>query len=181
MKKLASFGLMVMIALLAAVGFAPAANAYPDNQFNLVVDRQVMYGGESFTATATSNVVCDWTLEWNGVVRTKTDPAIFNTTYKTPIVTQITKIPLHGTCAYDDGSTRLGAKASARTMRVAKAATWSKTIMITVLPRGSAVSPPGENLPNTGGPNMWLLLGGLGAVLAGAGVVVTSRRRATEI
>ncbi|RNL62201.1 LPXTG cell wall anchor domain-containing protein [Nocardioides marmoriginsengisoli] len=176
MKKLASFGLMVMIAALVAVGFAPAANAYPDNQFNLTVDRQVMYGGESFTATATSNVVCDWTLEWNGVVRTKTDPAIFQTTYKTPVVTKITKIPLHGTCAYDDGSPRLAAKSA----RAAKAATWSKTIMITVLPRGSAVSPPGENLPNTGGPNMWLLLGGLGAVLAGAGVVVVSRRRVQE-
>jgi LPXTG-motif cell wall-anchored protein len=173
MKKLASLGLMVMIAVLAAVGLAPAANAYPDNQFNLTVDRQVMYGGESFTATATSNVVCDWTLEWNNVVRTKTDPAIFQTTYKTPIVTKITKIPLHGTCAYDDGLPRVAA-------RSAKAATWSKTIMITVLPRGSAVSPPGENLPNTGGPNRWLLLGGVGAVLAGAGVVIASRKRFQE-
>jgi LPXTG-motif cell wall-anchored protein len=52
--------------------------------------------------------------------------------------------------------------------------------MITVLPRGSAVSPPENSgdLPNTGGPKFIVLLGGVALLLAGAGAVVVARRRA---
>ena len=45
-------------------------------------------------------------------------------------------------------------------------------------PRGSAVTPPGEDLPDTGGPNLWILLAGLGLVGAGTAVTLRTRRKA---
>jgi LPXTG-motif cell wall-anchored protein len=50
-----------------------------------------------------------------------------------------------------------------------------------VLPRSSAVSPPASSdLPNTGGPNIVFLFGGLALLLAGATAVTVARRRAEE-
>jgi LPXTG-motif cell wall-anchored protein len=179
MKKLISLCGAALVALLAVAGLAPAAHAYPDVNIDLTVNRQVLYGGETFTATGTSDVTCAWHLTWNGVVRTGTgsNGAPFQTTYTAPAVTKITKIPLHGTCTYTQPTARKAAKA-ART--AAASATWQRTIMITVLPRGSAVSPPENSgdLPNTGGPKFIVLLGGVALLLAGAGAVVVARRRA---
>lgn len=171
MKKLASFGVAVLIALFSALGLAPSAQAYPEPQFNLTVNHQVIYGGQQFTATATSEVTCDWTLEWNGDSRFKT-ASTFVTTYTAPVVTTITKIPLNATCVYAAASARKSARAAAD-------ATWTRSVTITVLPNGSAVSPPssGGNLPNAGGPRLWIMLAGFGSLLAGAAVVVTARRR----
>jgi LPXTG-motif cell wall-anchored protein len=174
MKKLASLVLVALIGVLASVGFASSASAYPDAQQNLTVDRQVLYGGESFTAFATSNVTCDWTLEWNGDSRDQTSED-FTTEYEAPVVTEITKIPLNGTCLYDTlEEPRIAAKAAAT-------GTFEKTIIITVLPRGSAVNPPTDgDLPNTGGPNLWILIAGLASVAAGAVVIRTSQRRGSK-
>lgn len=170
MKKLTSLGVAALIALLAVlamVGFQSPAQAYPDVQINLTVNRQVLYGGQTFTATATSNVTCAWNLEWDGTVRESTGTK-FVTTYTAADVTKITKIPLHGTCVYDAPSAR-------------GAATWQRTLMITVLPQSSAVSPPaGSDLPNTGGPNRLFLAGGLVLLLSGAAAVTLARRRAEE-
>ena len=172
MKKLTSLGvvaLTALLAVLAVLGFQPSAQAYPDVQINLTVNRQVLYGGETFTATASSqNATCSWTLEWHGDVRKKADTYKFVTTYTAPEVTKTTKIPLHGTCAYTAPTAR-------------GTATWERTIMITVLPPSSAVSPPGSSdLPNTGGPNLLFLAGGLALLLAGATAVTVARRRAEE-
>lgn len=178
MKKLMSLCGAALIALLAVAGLAPAAHAYPDVNIDLTVNRQVLYGGETFTATGTSDVTCSWHLTWNDVARTGqgTDGSPFVTTYTAPAVTKVTKIPLHGTCTYTQPSARKAAKA-ART--AASAATWERTIMITVLPRGSAVSPPaGSDLPNTGGPNVLYFLVGIGLLTMGAGAVVVARHRA---
>jgi LPXTG-motif cell wall-anchored protein len=177
MKKFTPLGalaLAALIAVLAMLGFSGPAQAYPEVSINLTVNRQVLYGGETFTATASStNTVCAWTLEWDGIVRTGSsatdDP--FKTTYTADEVTKITKIPLHGTCSYA-GTTNTSARG---------AATWTRTIIITVLPRSSAVSPPGgSDLPNTGGPNLLFLAGGLALLLAGATAVTVARRRAEE-
>lgn len=174
MKKLTPLGalaLAALIAVLAMVGFSGPAQAYPEVSIDLTVNRQQLYGGENFTATATStNTTCDWTLEWDGKVRTGSsttgDP--FKTTYTADEVTKITKIPLHGTCSYTAPTAR-------------GTATWQRTIIITVLPRSSAVSPPGgSDLPNTGGPNFVFLLGGLALLLSGAVAVTVARRRAEE-
>jgi LPXTG-motif cell wall-anchored protein len=176
MKKLTSLGVAAFAALLtvlAVVGSSSPAQAYPEIQINLEVNRSVLYGGEDFTATASSNgTTCSWTLEWNGVVRNGTssdgDNNPFKTTYTAPQVSKVTKIPLHGTCEYTSPSAR-------------GAATWSRTIMITVLPPSSAVSPPGgSDLPSTGGPNWIFLAGGLLLLLSGAIAVTVARRRAED-
>lgn len=175
MKKFALMGAVVLAGLVATIGFAGPAQAYPEVIIDLTVDRQVLYGGEHFTATATANVSCDWTLEWNGDSRDKAASTGFVTTYTAPEVTEVTKIPLHGTCDYllPDGATPVTGRAAAGPLT-----TWKRTIMITVLPRG-AVSPPGGELPNTGGPHLSLLLGGLGMIAAG-GVAVARAKRSAE-
>ncbi len=176
MKKLTSLGVAALAALgivLAVLGSLSPAQAYPELQINLEVNRSVLYGGENFTATASSTgATCSWTLEWNGVVRNGTssggDTNPFKTTYTAPDVTKVTKIPLHGTCEYAAPSAR-------------GAATWQRTIMITVLPQSSAVSPPGgSHLPSTGGPNWIFLAGGLALLLSGAIAVTVARRRAED-
>lgn len=178
MKKRSSIGAVVLgalIAALAVLGFFTPAQAYPDVSIYLSVDRDVLYGGESFTATAESNsTTCTWSLEWDGKVRpghSSLDHP-FRTTYKAPTVKKTTKIPLHGTCTYTPPNSR-------------SAATWQETIMITVLPRRTAVSPPtgggsGTGMPNTGGPNVAFLIGGLVLLLSGATAVTVARRRAEE-
>lgn len=175
MKKFVLSCGVALLALLGAFGMTPAAQAYPDVNIDLTVNRQVLYGGENFTATGTSNVDCAWTAEWNDVVRTGpgTPSSPFTTTYTAPNVTQVTKIPLLGTCEYVDPTAR-GARATA---------TWERTIVITVLPRGQAAPPTdgGTDLPNTGGPNLAFLFGGLGLLLVGATAVTVARRRAEDV
>lgn len=172
---------VALVALLATIGIAPAAHAYPDVTIDLSVNRQVLYGGENFIATGTSNVSCAWNLEWNGAVHTGSGSfgSPYSTTYTAPAVTQITKIPLHGTCTYTSPT-------SGRAARAAVAGTqWTRTIIITVLPPASAVSPPTQNgggdLPNTGGPNILFLLGGLVLLATGATAVTVARRRADDV
>jgi LPXTG-motif cell wall-anchored protein len=179
-KKLSAFGAVVLaalVAVLAMLGLPMPAQAYPELFIDLAASPHVLYGGQSFTATAKSNVTCSWTIEWNGVVRhgeSKTG-SDFNTVYRAPRVSRTTKIPLHGTCAYDAAETPTAARATGAS------ATFSRTIMITVLPRSSAVSAPGgSDLPNTGGPNLLFLLGGLALVVSGATAVSVARRRAEE-
>lgn len=175
MNKLGTIIMIALMGVLATVGLAPAAQAYPDAQQNLTVDRQSLYGGESFTAFATSNVSCDWTLEWSGESRTQTSED-FTTSFEAPIVTEVTEIPLNGTCVYDSlEEPRAAAKAAA-------VATFEKTIVITVLPQSNAVSPPGDDddLPNTGGPNLWILIAGIASVLAGAVVIRSAKGRRTQ-
>lgn len=178
MKKLTTIGAVALAALVAGLAmlwFSSPAQAYPDVRIDLSVNRSVLYGGEKFTATASSDgTTCAWTLTWNGVVREggSSTGNSFRTTYQAPQVKHVTKIPLHGTCTYD-----------ARTAPAARGtATWERTIMITVLPPSTAVSPPvgGSDLPNTGGPNLLFLLGGVGLLVAGATAVTMARRRAEE-
>jgi LPXTG-motif cell wall-anchored protein len=175
MKKVSSIGAIALVALVAGLTmlwFSSPAQAYPDVRIDLSVNRSVLYGGEKFTATASSDgTTCAWTLTWNGVVREggSTTGNSFRTTYQAPQVKRVTKIPLHGTCAYD-----------ARTGR--GTATWERTIEITVLPPSTEVSPPvgGSDLPNTGGPNLLFLLGGVALLVSGATAVTVARRRAEE-
>jgi hypothetical protein len=182
MKKLTSLGATAFAALLtvlAIVGWAAPAQAYPEAQFKLKVSRSVLYEGQNFTATAVGNVHCDWTLEWNGVNRTATRVPTddFNPTYTAPPVSKVTKIPLTGTCAFDADENPVEPN-----FRAAVTPTnWSRTIVITVLPRSAAVSPPGgSNLPNTGGPDWRVLAGGLVLLVSGAAAVTVARRRAEE-
>ncbi|MCZ4500625.1 MAG: hypothetical protein JWQ74_3180 [Marmoricola sp.] len=172
-KKILSLVLGAMLGVLAVVGFAPAAQAYPEVVIDLTAQPTTLYGGEQFTATATANVTCSsWTLEWNGDSRSKT-AAQFSTRFTAPDVSKVTYIPLHGTCDY-----ALPAGATPVTRSAATDTSWTRTIVITVLPRGQA-SPPtiddGGKLPNTGGPSLWLLVAGFALAAAGAAAVARSR------
>jgi LPXTG-motif cell wall-anchored protein len=46
-------------------------------------------------------------------------------------------------------------------------------------PSQAAAAPDASSLPSTGGPNEWLIGGGLALVLAGSGTLVARRRRRT--
>jgi LPXTG-motif cell wall-anchored protein len=192
MKRFGSFGVTALFAVLTCFALAPsahAARAYPDAgpTFDLRVNRHLLYGGQRLVATATASVSCTWLLEWNGDRRPRTGKT-FTTTYVAPAVTRLTRIPLHGTCFYDQQRARqhraparaaTSATSTAEAIMVEVPPHWQQTIVITVLPPGSAVSPPigghphpgGTGLPNTGGPSRWILLTGLGVLLAGSVVV----------
>ena len=183
MKKLTSLGVAAfaaLVAVLAVLGSWSPAQAYPEVRIDLEVNRSVLYGGETFTATASSaGTTCAWALEWNGDIRhgASSDDKPFKTTYTAPDVSELTKIPLHGTCTY----AAPGPSGPETAGQTPAAATWQRTIMITVLPRSAVVSPPGggsSDLPSTGGPNLVYLLGGLALLASGAFAVTVARRRA---
>ena len=138
MKKLSSFGSVafaVLVAGLAMVGFSAPAQAYPEAQVDLQVNRDSLYSEQKFEATASSDLTCNWTLEWHGTKRegqsyTHHD---FRTSFTAPAVTSETRIRLRGTCSY----TAENAPQNAR-----GATTAERTVEITVLPKRSEVSPP---------------------------------------
>jgi len=198
MRKLRSLALVVLVALVGGIDFAPTAQADRGPTFTLTVDRHVVHSGEQFTASAGATSECDWLLEWNGDRRVQKVRRLV-TTYTAPAVSGPTRIPLHATCFYaPTGSARggnrdvtsvtgIGRTAERITVTVPQA--WRHTLMVTVLPPRSAVSPPesgagtvkpGGNLPLTGGPPLWALLAGVGTVLIGrltARVARTTPRR----
>jgi hypothetical protein len=195
MRKHASFALGVLVAVCVCVGLAPAAQADPGPAFTLTVDRHVIHSGERFTATATATTGCDWVLEWNGDRRVE-DARTSVATYLAPQVSRPTRIALHVTCFYvpsrgqrSEGrgrSTAFTAEGPSQLVTVTVPPSWRRSLVITVLPPGSAVSPPGAgggfghpggSLANTGGPALWALIAGLGAVLVGSAAVRTSPRR----
>jgi hypothetical protein len=175
MKKQSSMGAVAfatLIAGLAILGYSTPAQAYPDVSIDLKVNRSTLYAGQDFTATASSSgTTCSWTVDWNDQVRlgTSSGSERFRTTFTAPQVSEVTKIPLHGTCVSSTGTSR-------------GAATWARTITITVLPPSAAVSPPiaGADLPSSGGPNLLFLVGGLVLLASGATAVTVARRRAEE-
>ena len=135
---------------------------------DLEVSAQVVNSGESVTATCTYSIVetdarksalsdTTWVMTFNGETRTGTGET-FTQTFKAPDVTKATVFKLTSVGTGDAG-------------------TCSRTVNITVLPNGSAVTPPGEELPNTGGPDLWILLAGLALVGAGTAVTLRSRRK----
>jgi hypothetical protein len=170
MKKLTSLGVAAfaaLVAVLAIFGAQTPAQAYPDVRIELGVDRMVLFGGQDFTATASSNVDCAWNLEWAGQVR-QGGGTSYRTTYTAARVEKTTKIPLHGTCVYTDPGS-------------GQTATWDRTITITVRPQSTAVAGPvGSDLPSSGGPNLLFLLGGVALLFSGATAVTVARRRAEE-
>lgn len=181
MKKFAAGCVVALMGLLTIAVLAPAAQAYPEVAIDLSVDRTVLHGGEQFTATGSSSVDCAWTAEWNGEVhRGAGSPGSpYVTSYTAPEVSDVTKIPLHGTCRYADPAPRIARQTAGR----AAAATevWKRTIMITVLPNGSAAPPAASNgadLPNTGGPSWIVFVGGLVLFFSGVVAVRVARRRA---
>jgi hypothetical protein len=176
MKTYGYVVLAAIAAVLVSLGLSSSAQAYPDARIELTVNHQVLYSGDTFTATGTSSVACTLDLEWNDVVRHSAPTKRFATTYVAPQVTKVTKIPLTGVCQVADSSAGKSA-ASVSTLR--------NKLTVTVLPKASGASAaPSDNsadLPGTGGPPRVWLLGGLVLVLAGATAVTVARRRAEEV
>jgi LPXTG-motif cell wall-anchored protein len=166
-KKVLSLAVAALVGLFALVGLAPAAQAYPEGLCDLEVSAQVVNSGESITATCTYSVVetdarksalsdTTWVMTFNGETRNGTGET-FTQTFEAPVVSEPTTFKLTSVGTGDAG-------------------TCSRSVNITVLPNGSAVTPPGDgDLPNTGGPNLWILLAGFG--LVGTGIAVTLRSR----
>ena len=176
MKKYGYVVLAAIAAVLVSLGFSSAAEAYPDVRIDLTVNHQVLYSGDSFTATGTATVACPLDLEWNDVIRQSEPTKRFVTTYVAPQVTKVTKIALTGVCHY---TAPAGGKAATGASKL------ERRLTVTVLPRANGASPaPVDNsadLPGTGGPNMVFLLSGLVLLLAGATAVTVARRRAEEV
>ena len=167
MKKLIVIGATALATLFAVLGVAPAAQAYPEGVCNLEVSAQVVNSGESITATGTYSVVDDgarasalsdttWEMTFNGDTRNGTGET-FTQTFKAPTVAEPTVYKLSAVATGDAG-------------------TCSRSVNVTVLPNGTTVKPPGDELPNTGGPRLILLIVGLGLVVAGAVSIRMSRK-----
>lgn len=171
MKKLAVIGAMAIAAVCVAIGAAPSAYAYPDLSCNVTVDAQKVSSGSKLEVTASSQQTStprlsahrasadavDWRAEFNGKVHTAhTD--VLHTTFDVPTVDAKTVLVLHVRAVMADGTT-----------------TCEKSLDITVSPGSTTVSPPG-GLPNTGGPRLILLIGGLALVLGGAVAIRQSRK-----
>ena len=179
MQKVIFAVVVACAALVATFSLTSSAQAYPDVQISLTSDHQVVYAGDSFTATAVANVECDWDLQWNDISRAA-DGTGFEAEFTAPDVDEVTKIPLSGRCAYTNPASGRAGAALATRASVASS-TWKRDLTITVLPREANTSGPSENgasLANTGGPDRAVLVGGVVLLLAGASVAMVARRRA---
>lgn len=175
MKKLIVIGVTTLAALFVAVGFAPSANAYPQTSCKVTISAQKVFEGTKLDVSAQAQkVVTDdglgraaatttsWTAEFNGVTKKVTADTL-DVTFNVPEVEAKTVLTLHVQALMPD---------------VTEAC--DQSLNITVLPGGTDVSPPGT-LPNTGGPRLSLLFGGLGLVAAGALAIRQSRRRGLHL
>lgn len=176
MKK---YGLVVLAAIavvLVSLGLSSSAQAYPDARIDLTVNHQVIYSGDSFTASGVSSVACPMAIEWNNVVQRGSTAKNFKASYVAPRVTRVTQIPLRAVCEVSSASAGRTAVGT-RTLR--------RELTVTVLPGNNAAGPaPKDNaadLPGTGGPDVVWLLSGLVLLLAGATAVTVARRRAEEV
>jgi len=176
MKKAGYVVLAAIAAAFVSLGLSSSAQAYPDARIDLTVNHQVIYAGDSFTATGSTNVACPMDLEWNNVVRHGTTAKKFAASYVAPDVTKVTNIPVNASC-------RLSAPGAGKA--ASGASMLERRLTVTVLPRSNgAVAAPRDNsadLPGSGGPNRVFLLSGLVLLLAGATAVTVARRSAEEV
>lgn len=189
MKRLASLGVLVLIALLGIpAGPVDAAPGAAPTRFGVSVDTTTLRSGQTLTATGTANSDCAWIIDWNNERRSRSARTIV-ARFVAPEVEKKTVIPLRGTCFYvSPAPTTTGPKPptggpgqAAQTVTVTVPKSLNQTILITVLPSGTVVSPPddgngngggpGGDLPDTGGPDLWILLAGLATLLVGASLI----------
>lgn len=171
MKKLIVIGAMTLAAMFVAFGYAPSANAYPQSSCKVSVNAQKVLEGTKLKVTGSAQeVITDdglgrvaadttqWVAEFNGETKTQSANNL-NVTFDVPEVDAETVLTL-----------RVEAVMPGQTEACAQ------NLNITVQPGGTDVTPPGT-LPNTGGPRLSLLIGGL--VLVGAGSLAVRQARRT--
>jgi hypothetical protein len=165
----------IAAAALVVLGSATSAFAdYGAPTITLDVTPHSLVGGQSFTGTATSNEDCtSWTITFDGPStespKTGSGTSI-DFTWSTTEVSQIEDATFTAVCKFDDGSTRASAPSSIQAQAD-----------VTVNPTGVAGPIDGGTtgfggLADTGGPHLWLAIGGGALVLVGAGAVLRSRR-----
>lgn len=172
MKKVLLIAVAMIGALLAVVGTSSPASAYPELNCNVTVDAQTVQSGADFVASGSSQQfftddgqgrsladAVTWQITFRDEVRTPSGET-FSEKFTAPKVTKVSKF-------------RLTAKA----IMPNATATCEHAVDITVVPAGTEVEPPGEELPNTGGPRLELLFVGLGLLAIGAYAVRRSRRQ----
>lgn len=172
MKKVLASTALVLGGLVAALGLAPAAQAYPELQFEAGVSARIVHEHEVFTASSSANADCAWTHEWNGT-SSRGQGRGHKSTWTAPDVARSTVIPMHFTCSYD------GSVSAGRSVPVARQ-TWSRTIDVTVLPVAAPANSAQSVLPNSGGPDKRILLGGLLLLVLGGVAVRAARRRGAD-
>lgn len=170
MKKILSVVAALIATLLAVAMSAPAAQAYPISTpptFAVSASPTTVIGGHTFVGHAHASVRChDWTLTFlrqsaHGAGKT------FEHRFDTPTVQKKTVYPMHARCAYT-----LSGQDYVK----------SFIVPITVLPQHAQAGPSANDgvLPNTGGPNLWILIAALALLLGGGGVVLRWRRRSAN-
>ena len=169
MKKYAATVAAALLALLGLTALAPSAQAYPLPGFYLTVNHKTVHSLQKFTATAHAQVNCTKiTVSWNGTTATGTGPTIKHV-FRAPLVTSKVVIRAKATCTFLQNSGIVGNAISA------KSVTLTRYQPVTVLPATSGAG--NGKLPNTGGPSIGWLIGGIAALLAGAGAMFAGRRR----
>lgn len=191
MKRISVLAGAVVAALLMLVASATAAQAacdYPQPVFGISVDHQVVRGGDTFVAHARANVRCDWRMRFGDQRASGTGKQLRHR-FSTPVVAHRTERSVRVTCRYSSGG---GARpcGTARASRL-----WHGTVPVTLLSRNDSANVPpsaptggspggsagpsagfGGLLPNTGGPEFWILVAGLVLLLGGGTAVVVARR-----
>lgn len=178
MKK---FAATVAVALLALFGFAalaPSAQAYPfpppKVTFTLSPPSLTVTSGHSFVLHAKASVNCtSIKVTWDGQSVSGSGKTL-NAKFIAPIVTSKTVIRAHATCTYVSARGTAG-----NAIAVSSPATATAHSDVTVLPVSSKGNGQNGHLPNTGGPSIGWLIGGILALLAGAGAMYAGRRRDT--
>lgn len=160
-----------LVAMLGVGVAAPAQAAYPEPTFTLSLSATTVVSGGTFTASVKADTTCTFTIDFNGASKSGAGTS-FSNTFTAPTVSKKTVLPLTATCDT--------AVAAGRGMASVKTEVFTRSVNVTVLPAassGSGSTGGGSTMPNTGGPNEWLLIGGLALLAAGAGTVVATRRR----
>lgn len=192
MKKALAGLVLALGGSLIILASALPAQAYPELTFEAHTDRLEVGFNDDLVTHSQSSVTCEWTHEWDGKKKKSTGKTA-DFTWSAPQVTKPTVMPVTFTCAY---SSATGGGKAAPTAQA-----WTKSVNVTVLPAGSAQRTAGQAavqsaeqgagpaaaaaapqvagvLPNTGGPNMLVLSGGVVLLLLGGAAAWFARRRA---
>lgn len=191
--------LAALIGSFLVLGVAPA-QAYPDTTptIRISLSDKVLVGGNSFTAKATADTTCVWSMTYLKQRATGSGRSISHR-FSTPVVKKRTKTTLTVRCTYDPTG-------AGRPVASGQTSTVTRTATVTLLPRqahsgqdhsggkghghhsgdpgnpntgGQSAAAPAQHggglLPDTGGFAWWWLL--VAAVLVGGGATAVTRGR----